>query len=392
MADWRAFDRGIRTGQALGTAMRERKGRKLFGDVMTGNAQETYSGAIPMPGETEDQWAARADAAEGPVQPRPGGTQQVSYTGATMKGQMAQLSEALASGGIDEEAFFTGVQHIGMRSYTALKQNWDNFHELDDDASRQQSLQEMINLIPGSGMQYVVATGDGNFATVPHDEDGNPIKDAQGLYLTPELIDSMVTDATKDPEQWFKFVGMSTMDMADYNATLADTAATVGKERRAQELHPLEMESEGALADQRRAYAARGGSSSTAATGWKPKDALKAVDSRFDAEADRITNDYSINDEATRQQQLAENEAQRMRAYDALDQGMDPMDAVRTGMGLPAGQGRSAGSQLGGPAQPPASAPAQPGAAQQLEVGTVRNGYRYEGGPIHDTGSWTKVD
>jgi len=231
MADWRALAAGIETGQKLGTAMAEKKGRGLYGDVMAGNQSDSYSATgIPMPGQP---------GAEGQMQS--GGTQDISYEGPTLKGQMAQLAEAYRLGGIDEDQFHTGVQNIGMRSYNGVKKNWDAFHAAQTPEEQQKALQELINMIPGSGMQYVMSLGDGTFATVPHDEDGQPIEGEQGLVLTPEMIDVMVEDATKDPNQWFRLVGMSTMELADLESKEVSTAISKRKEARDTELHPLEM-------------------------------------------------------------------------------------------------------------------------------------------------------
>jgi len=359
MADWRALAAGIETGQKLGTAARERKGRGLYGDVMTGQATDSYSASgIPMPGETEAQWAGRADTAEGPVQPMEGGTQEISYEGPTLKGQMAQLAEAYRLGGIDEDQFHTGVQNIGMRSYSGVKKNWDAFREAQDPKQKQEALQQLINMIPGSGMQYVVDTGNGNYATVPHDEDGQPIEGAEGLVLTPEMVDLMVMEATQDPNQWFKFVGMSTMDMADLEAKETTTDIAKSKEARAAELHPLEMGVKKSQIAKNQAEAASGGDGSSLA-GWKPHQVSKAASDYLEGlQKDLDRQVEGIIDIEKREQAMAKGQqfidSERRRVWGAMARGEDPFSTFANEQPAAAGAGRTgAGKVAGAVAAPP---------------------------------------
>lgn len=368
MADWRALAYGIQHGAEFGEKRRQRRGRELYGQVATGQGQ-----GIPMPGQ------------EGAAPAGPEGEAAPAGEGPSLQADLSNLAEAFALGGIDEDTFHTGVQNLGMRTYVNAKKAWDQFSNSTDPETRQRALQEIMYSLPNAGKNYVVALEDGRFATVPHDDEGNPIEEAEGLMLDDQMVNSIMAEATSDPDNWMRYVGMSTLDMAELRYKEAQTGAVEGGERRAEEMHPLKMESEEALIGQRKAstaasYASAAASKAGAGGAWKPKDALAAIERYYDAQLDSLSASTDLMLDRGGQEAYDQKAQQIMREKNAamafLRQTGDPQQAILAAAGggvspvSTAGEGRAAGGKLI-PVQTPEEARALPsGTRIQLPDGT----------------------
>jgi len=280
--DWRALDRGIRTGQALGTAIRERKGRKAYGEAMNPEREQVQIGAIPLP---DEQVAAMQDQVEGPLQPEQM-EKPVHFEAADYDAARQELVKAFEYGSIDEETLHSGMQNLAMRAFVDANRVMEMTRGAWDAGDMEGAAfgaQQMYSYFPDGVQMHGMPHPDGQSILMAEQnpEDGRPT--GNGLVINREVFDAL-TQPLYNPDAWMNlYLGMSTKDMADLESTRASTAKSRGEEERAAEMHPYELASEGALAGQRQAsagasdaraeyYRSGGSRSSAASDAWSAKD------------------------------------------------------------------------------------------------------------------------
>jgi len=243
MADWRALNAGVKTGMALGKDMRERKGRRLFGEGISPETQ-TYEGAIPMP---DEQVAAMQDAVEGPL-PQEQTQHRVNYEWTDLEAARRKMLEGYEMGGVDDEMLMSGLENLATRGYIGANEAYENALALwdTDPQAAAQEVTKLYGYIPDGQFGIAVPDGQGGMLLANMDpETGQPTGD--GIPLTQDTLQKIMHPLT-NPEGYMQMYGMmSLQEIADLDKTKAETASKRGEERRAKDLHPTELE--GADAD-----------------------------------------------------------------------------------------------------------------------------------------------